>query len=41
MSYVDTRGHAGLSKRLLVETGRLGEALVDPGIHDPDTVGDH
>src|ERR1700752_4196703 len=33
-------GEAGLSERLLVKVGRLGEALVDPCIHEPDPVGD-
>src|SRR5690348_11848617 len=31
-------GQAGLSQRFFVEVGRLGEAFVDPGIHDADPV---
>src|SRR4051794_6311943 len=39
-SYVLLGEQAGLSERFLVQVGRLGDALADPSVHDPDSVGD-
>src|SRR6478735_2009929 len=32
------RAETGPPERFLIEVGRLGEALVDPRVHDPDPV---